>query len=133
MTFAESAHVRNYVTTNGVCTINFTPDRAVAQKIKVCKTSKKECANSAKYPPTAHKTRFSCLLSLAHFASENISKLERTKTFAKMGVQQMREDDYLGIVTFGTTAKVASPLIKMTDENKVRMSLTFRHVTLLNI
>ena len=45
----------------------------------------------------------------------------------------MREDDYLGIVTFGTTAKVASPLIKMTDENKVRMSLTFRHVTLLNI
>ena len=51
---------------------------------------------------------------------ENISKLERAKTFAKMFVQQMKAEDYFGIVTFGTTAKVASPLVIMNDENKVR-------------
>ena len=40
-----------------------------------------------------------------------------------MFVQQMKAEDYFGIVTFGTTAKVASPLVIMNDENKVSLGV----------
>ena len=45
-----------------------------------------------------------------------------------MFVQQMKAEDYFGIVTFGTTAKVASPLVIMNDENKVSVGVTTKLV-----
>ena len=50
-----------------------------------------------------------------------MSKLDRTKIFINILVQQMKAEDYLGIVAFGTTAKLISPLVKMTEDNKVRI------------
>ena len=51
--------------------------------------------------------------------SDTMSKLDRAKIFIHLLVQHMRNDDYLGIVTFGTTAKLVSPLVIMSEDNKV--------------
>ncbi len=51
---------------------------------------------------------------------ESVSKLEKIKIFAQLLINSMPEDDYLGIVTFGTKSNSIFPLTKMSDDNKVR-------------
>ena len=50
---------------------------------------------------------------------DNISKLDKIKLFTQLLVRSMNDDDSLGIVIFGTQAKVALPLSTMSQENKV--------------
>jgi len=48
-----------------------------------------------------------------------LSKLDRVKMFVELLVKTIRNDDMLGIVTFGTTARVVLPLRRMSDDDKV--------------
>ena len=54
---------------------------------------------------------------------ERLSKIDRVKIFAQLLVKTMSSDDWLGIVTFGTDARVVLPLQKLTEEVKVRTIL----------
>ena len=51
---------------------------------------------------------------------ERLSKIDRVKIFAQLLVKTMSSDDWLGLVTYGTDARVVLPLQKLTDEVKVR-------------
>lgn len=52
--------------------------------------------------------------------SANCSKLDRVKTFATLLVNELEADDFLGIVTFGTKAKIIHHLAKLDDHRRVR-------------
>lgn len=49
---------------------------------------------------------------------ERLSKIDRVKIFAQLLVKTMSSDDWLGVVTFGTDARVVLPLQKLTEEVK---------------
>ena len=49
----------------------------------------------------------------------------QVKLFAQLLASTMDEEDYLGIVTFGTKANVVLPLMKMTPEAKVSFLLNY--------
>ncbi len=54
---------------------------------------------------------------------ETLSKLERMKLFAQLLVRALSEEDFLGIVTFGTHADVVFPLTRMSEHEKVRRTV----------
>ena len=74
--------------------------------------------------------RLAVVIDISHSMEEvygpddQMSKLEKVKLFAQLLASTMDEDDYLAIITFGTKANIALPLMKMTPEAKVRRFFT---------
>lgn len=68
--------------------------------------------------------RIVCVIDVSHSMSEpygpdkKLSKLERIKLFAKLLINTIGHEDHLSIVTFGTTAQVIVPLMKMSIDAK---------------
>ena len=75
-----------------------------------------------------HPMRIVCVIDVSQsmtdtYANDNVSKLDRVKAFIHMLVNSLNEEDSLGIVTFGTKAKVLCRLNKVTAEFQVRESV----------
>lgn len=51
--------------------------------------------------------------------NEDQSKLDKIKLFAHVLVRYMSDDNYLGIVVFGTKARTMLPLCRMSPETRV--------------
>ena len=69
--------------------------------------------------------RLTVVIDISHSMSEpygaddQMSKLDKVKLFAQLLAATMDEEDYMGIVTFGTVAQIVMPLTKMDPEAKV--------------
>jgi hypothetical protein len=64
---------------------------------------------------------------------ERLTKLERVKLFAELLVKTIGHDDYLAIVTFGTTSRVVFSMRRMTDEAKVWIYLLCLYTIFIGI
>ena len=67
-----------------------------------------------------------------HGPGNLVSKLDKIKMFCRLLIQTATEDDHIGIVTFGTHAKVIFPLTEMDSENKVKYLLVALSTDILN-
>ena len=73
----------------------------------------------------AVRSRLVCVLDASlsmresYGPDERLSKIDRVKIFVQLLVKTMSSDDWLGIVTFGTDARVVLPLQRLTEEVKV--------------
>jgi len=61
--------------------------------------------------------------SLSSDSQAPLSKLDRVKMFVELLIKTIRSEDMLAIVTFGTTARVVLPLRRMSDDDKVHVSV----------
>ncbi|XP_013402740.1 uncharacterized protein LOC106168276 [Lingula anatina] len=106
-------------------------DKTSVQLELKAKTSVQEALLSTSRPPM----RIMCVIDasgsmLGNYGNENISKLDKMKTFAQVLVDYMDEVDYLGVVVFGNESHLTLGFTRMASEVKEKVKETIRNIPL---
>ncbi|XP_013402730.1 uncharacterized protein LOC106168267 [Lingula anatina] len=107
-------------------------DKTRVQLELKAKTSVQDALLSTSRPPM----RIMCVIDASgsmhgNYGKENISKLEKMKTFAQVLVDYMDEVDYLGVVVFGNESHLTLGFTRMASEVKENVKETIRSIQLM--